>query len=404
MGFAQSCLGNMLMAKRPSKAARQDDVFFRHMVGNMRNGVLAIDREGAVVILNDEARRLFHLPADLPAMGEPYADVLREHPDIVRVLGGAFEMKSLPNRAELRLKSTDTVIGYTLSLIRADNGDAVGAALFFKDLTHVEQMEERERLRDRLAAVGEMAAVMAHEIKNPLAGIEVLAGLLRRKAPDNPDVQSLVGDIINEAKMANAIVQEVLAFVRPVRLQVDRTSLTDAVLAAVGLADNKATRGNIILDVSIPKDLPTLGADQHQLTQVFCNLLINAYEALEGRGRIDITARMVRTADEGALLPDGHLPVPTVVVDVVDDGPGMPPDVAEKIFNPFFTTKAQGSGLGLAIVRKIIDAHDGRIDMSTADGRGTKFRLTLPVEPHKPKQDFGRKSGVRHVHVEGRVD
>ena len=88
-------------------------------------------------------------------------------------------------------------------------------------------MEERERLRDRLAAVGEMAAVMAHEIKNPLAGIEVLAGLLRRKAPDNPDVQSLVGDIINEAKMANAIVQEVLAFVRPVRLQVDRTSLAD---------------------------------------------------------------------------------------------------------------------------------------------------------------------------------
>jgi len=394
----------MLMAKRPSKAARHDDVFFRHMVGNMRNGVLAIDREEAVVIINDEARRLFHLPPDLPAVGEPYADVLHEHPDIVRVLGGAFELKSLPNRAELRLKSTDTVIGYTLSLIRDGNGDAVGAALFFKDLTHVEQMEERERLRDRLAAVGEMAAVMAHEIKNPLAGIEVLAGLLRRKAPDNPDVQSLVGDIINEAKMANAIVQEVLAFVRPVRLQVDRTSLLDAVSSAVSLADGKATRGNIVVDMTIPRDLPTLGADQHQLTQVFCNLLINAYEALEGRGRIEITARIVRTSDDGALLPDGHVPVPTVLVDVSDDGPGMPTDVAEKIFNPFFTTKAQGSGLGLAIVRKIIDAHDGRIDMTTADGRGTKFRLTLPVEPTKPKQDFTRKSGVRNLNAEGRVE
>ena len=394
----------MLMAKRPSKAARQDDVFFRHMVGNMRNGVLAIDREGAVVIINDEARRLFHLPRDLPAVGEPYANVLHEHPDIVRVLGGAFELKSLPNRAELRLKSTDTVIGYTLSLIRDSQGETVGAALFFKDLTHVEQMEERERLRDRLAAVGEMAAVMAHEIKNPLAGIEVLAGLLRRKAPDNPDVQSLVGDIINEAKMANAIVQEVLAFVRPVRLQVDRTSLADAVASAVSLADGKATRGSIVVDMTIPKDLPTLGADQHQLTQVFCNLLINAYEALEGRGRIEITARVVRSADDGALLPDGHAAVPTVLVDVIDDGPGMPTDVAEKIFNPFFTTKAQGSGLGLAIVRKIIDAHDGRIDMTTADGRGTKFRLTLPVEPHKPKQDFARKSGVRSLNVEGRVD
>ena len=380
------------MAKRVVKSSKHEDVFFRHLVGNMRNGVLAIDRQGGLVLLNDEARRLFHLPAG-PVAGEPYADVLHQHPDIVRVLGGAFELQSLPNRAELRLKSTDTVIGYTLSLVRDDQGEAVGAALFFKDLTHVEQMEERERLRDRLAAVGEMAAVMAHEIKNPLAGIEVLAGLLRRKVPDNADAQALVKDIISEAKMANAIVQEVLAFVRPVRLQVDRTSLSESIASALSLADGKATRGNILVDVALPGDLPTLGADQHQLTQVFCNLLINAYEALEGRGRIEISGRLASTATDGALLPDGHAAVPTVVVEVADDGPGMPADVAEKIFNPFFTTKAQGSGLGLAIVRKIVDAHEGRIDMTTADGRGTRFRVTLPVEPHKAGHQASRPTG-----------
>ncbi len=374
----------MVMPKPANQPSRLEDVFFRHMVGNMRNGVLAIDRDGGIVLLNEESRRLFRLPP-VDVVGKGYADVLHEHPDIVRVLGGAFELKSLPNRAELRLTSTDTVIGYTLSLVRDDHGEAVGAALFFKDLTHVEQMEERERLRDRLAAVGEMAAVMAHEIKNPLAGIEVLAGLLRRKVPDNADAQALVKDIINEAKMANAIVQEVLAFVRPVRLQVDRTSLAESVTSALSLADGKATRGNILVDVALPADLPSLGADQHQLTQVFCNLLINAYEALEGRGRIDISARVASTTVDGALLPDGHAAVPTVIVEVADDGPGMPPDIAEKIFNPFFTTKAQGSGLGLAIVRKIVDAHEGRIDMTTADGRGTRFRVTLPVEPHKQK-------------------
>ena len=95
--------------------------------------------------------------------------------------------------------------------------------MFFKDLTRVEQLEERERLRDRLAAVGEMAAVIAHEVKNPLAGIEVMAGLLRRKIADTPDAQAVLTDIINEAKMANAIVQEVLDFVRPIRLQVEHT-------------------------------------------------------------------------------------------------------------------------------------------------------------------------------------
>src|SRR6186997_776266 len=385
MSFAPPGSATMLMAKPAGESSTgQHDVFFRHMVGNMRNGVLAIDRAGRFVLINEEARRLFHLKPG-PVEGRLYADVLHEHPDIVRVLGGAFELKSLPNRAELRLKSTDMVIGYTLSLVRDDDGDAVGAALFFKDLTHVEQIEERERLRDRLAAVGEMAAVMAHEIKNPLAGIEVLAGLLRRKVPDNPEAQGLVRDIINEAKMANAIVQEVLAFVRPVRLQVDRTSLADALSSAMSLADGKAQRGGIVVDVELPADLPPLGADQHQLTQVFCNLLINAYEALDGRGRIEIAARLAHSAADGALLPDGHQSVPTVIVDVTDDGPGMLPDIAEKIFNPFFTTKAQGSGLGLAIVRKIVDAHEGRIDMTTADGRGTKFRVTLPVEPLKKK-------------------
>ena len=372
----------MLMANPAGQSTGHLDVFFRHMVGNMRNGVLAIDRRGGIVLLNDEARRLFQLrPGAVDGLA--YADVLREHPDILRVLGGAFELKSLPNRAELRLKSTDTVIGYTLSLVRDDHGEPVGAALFFKDLTHVEQIEERERLRDRLAAVGEMAAVMAHEIKNPLAAIEVVAGLLRRKAPQNEDVQALVKDIISEAKMANAIVQEVLAFVRPVRLQVDRTSLAEALASAVVLADGEAKRGSIQVDTTLPEHLPLLGADQYQLTQVFANLLINAYEALEGRGRIAISAVLATTAADGALLPDGHQPVATVVVDVADDGPGMMPEVAEKIFNPFFTTKAQGSGLGLAIVRKIVDAHEGRIDMTTADGRGTRFRVTLPVEPHK---------------------
>jgi signal transduction histidine kinase len=285
----------------------------------------------------------------------------------------------LPNRAELRLKSTDKVIGYTLSLVRNDDGEVVGAALFFKDLTHVEQMEERERLRDRLAAVGEMATTMAHEIKNPLAGIEVMAGLLRRRVPESAEVQSLVADIIGEAKMANAIVQEVLDFVRPVRLQLDRTTLGEALQNAVTMADGKATRGDIVVDVHVPESLPQIQGDQHQLTQVFANLLINAYEALQGRGTVTLSVRLVNTADEGALLPDGVVAVPTVLVDVADSGPGVPAEVADKMFNPFFTTKPQGSGLGLAIVRKIVDAHEGRIDVTSVPGRGTTFRVTLPL-------------------------
>lgn len=350
------------------------------MVANMRNGVLAIDRDGRLVLLNDEACRIFNLPQDSDYLGQPYADVFRDHPDIVRVLGGAFELAALPNRAELRLKPTGKVIGYTLSLIRDEHDGTTGAALFFKDLTHVEQLEERERLRDRLAALGGMAAAMAHEIKNPLAGIEVMAGLLRRQLTDKPDAQPMVQDIINEAKMANAIVQEMLEFVRPVRLQLERTSILEALESAVRMADGKALRGDVQISLEVPDAVPPVQGDGHQLMQVFANLVINAYEALDGRGSLHLSARLVEPGEDGALLPDGYHAVPTVIVDVTDSGPGISPELADTIFNPFFTTKARGSGLGLAIVRKIVDAHEGRIDVRNAAERGTCFRVTLPVE------------------------
>jgi signal transduction histidine kinase len=179
-------------------------------------------------------------------------------------------------------------------------------------------------------------------------------------------------DIIAEAKMANAIVQEVLEFVRPIRLQVEHTGITEALHAAVQLADTKAARGSIAVAVDVPHGLPQIQADHHQLTQLFTNLLINAYEAMDGKGRVAITASTMRQDDGG----EGR---EAVRVELSDTGPGMPQEVAERVFDPFYTTKAQGSGLGLAIVRKIVDAHDGQIDLRTAPGGGTLIRVTLPV-------------------------
>jgi signal transduction histidine kinase len=327
--------------------------------------------------MNEVAYRILGLKSRRSDIGLHYSAVLKTEPDLVRMLAGAFEMSHLPDRAEIRLKTTGRVIGYTLSQVRDPRGEVTGATLFFKDLTRVEQLEERERLRDRLAALGEMAAAIAHEVKNPLAGIEVLAGLLKRQLPDSPDAQTILADIIKEAKMANAIVVEVLEFVRPIRLQVEHVSLGEAILDAVALSEGHVPRGNVAVQVSIPPDLPAIQGDPHQLRQIFTNLLINAYESLNGQGSVRIEATTVPEEDS----PGGgdSLTGPTVQVEVFDDGPGIPPEVVDKIFSPFFTTKPQGSGLGLAIVRKIVDAHDGRIDVSAAPGAGTGFRVTLPV-------------------------
>jgi nitrogen-specific signal transduction histidine kinase len=355
-----------------------DDRFFRHIVSSMANGVLAVRRDGTLALMNLEAYRIFALTPDPEDIGRPFADVLRPRADVVRILTAVFELTHLPNRLELRLKDLDRVIGYTLSHVKDPGGDVIGAVMFFKDLTLVEQREERERLRDRLASLGEMAAGIAHELKNPLAGIEVMAGLLRRQVPDRKDAQSTLADIISEAKLANAIVVEMLDFVRPVRLQVERTAIADVLHQAVLLAESKTSRGNVAVTMDVPNGLPTIEGDQTQLCQVFTNLISNAFEALEGRGEVSISASLQLTE------PDPELgftsdPPPAIVVDVVDNGPGVKAELSDRIYDPFFTTKVKGTGLGLGIVRKIVDAHDGRIDLSSSQETGTRFRVTLPV-------------------------
>jgi PAS domain S-box-containing protein len=355
------------------------DRFFRQLVLNLRTGVLAITRDGRVAAMNDVAYRVLGLAPDRNDLGRPFAEVLHDCGDVAELLQDAFDGDDLPNRAEMRLRKTGRAIGYTLSHIHDDERRIIGATLFVKDLTKVEQLEERERLRDRLAALGEMAAAIAHEVKNPLASIEVMAGVLKRQLSEQPEALETLDDIIKEAKMANAIVVEVLEFVRPIQLQVERCSLDEVLKDSITLAEGKMRRGAVSIETDLAGDVPELLADSHQLRQLFSNLLANAFEALGGEGHVTIRSRLI-PEDEVASAIDDEEP-PKVMVEVRDTGPGVTADDIERIFSPFFTTKPQGTGLGLAIVRKVVDAHDGRIDAVSAVGRGATFRVTLPVVP-----------------------
>ena len=263
--------------------------------------------------------------------------------------------------------------------MRDRRGEITGATLFFKDLTRVEQLEERERLRDRLAALGEMAAAIAHEVKNPLAGIEVMAGILKRQLAESEDAQSILRDIIKEAKMANAIVLEVLDFVRPIRLQVERISLADVVRDAMAMAESHVPRGGVHVGVALSGGL---AADSGRPAPAAAAVHESADQRLRGawgaKDRCAISAQQLAGEEEPTAGGEMRT-VPMIQVEVSDSGPGIPADVMDRIFSPFFTTKPQGSGLGLAIVRKIVDAHDGRIDVSAPPEGGTRFRVTLPV-------------------------
>jgi signal transduction histidine kinase len=372
-------------ARKPGPGVVPDG-FYKDMVWNLRNGVVAITRDGRVAVMNEIAYRVLGLEPRGHDIGRHFTEVLKDVPDVSRIVAGAFELSHLPNRAELRLKHTGKVIGYTLSHVKDARGRDVGATLFFKDLTRVEQLEERERLRDRLAALGEMAAAIAHEVKNPLAGIEVMAGLLKRQLTELPDAQTVLADIIKEAKMANVIVQEVLAFVRPIRLQVEDIAVADVIRDAITMAESHASlKGQVAVKVDVPEALRPIQGDPHQLRQIFTNLLTNAFEAMGGIGTIEITAIAIEGDDDPGATE--HATGPMIQLTVSDNGPGIPPEVMDRIFGPFFTTKPQGSGLGLAIVRKIVDAHDGRIDVGERAGGGTVFRVWLPVRSQQ--QLFG---------------
>lgn len=364
-------------AKRPARPAAEvnPDRFFRHLVLNLRNGVLAITRDSRIAAMNNIAYQVLGLVPNPADIGRPYAEVLQDCPEVVRVLDSAFETSNLPNRCELRLRKTGRAIGYTISKIHDDARQEVGLTLFLKDLTRVEQIEERERLRDRLATLGGMAAAIAHEVKNPLASIEIMAGVLRRQLNDRPDAMETLGDIIKESRQANAIVVEVLEFVRPIRLQVEPLSVADVVRDAIAALEYGASQVRVHID----PDVPELMADGSQLRQLLTNLMMNSIEAMGSHGRVIV--RVSRVADDGE--PGNGGPTPgQVMIEVHDQGPGISEDDLERIFSPFFTTKPQGTGLGLSIVRKVVDAHDGIIEATSAPGRGTTFRVTLPVMPN----------------------
>ena len=332
--------------------------------------------------MNDVAYRILGLKPRTTDIGRPFAEVLKDVPDVVRILAGAFELSHLPNRAELRLKTTGKVIGYTLSQVRDDAGEVAGATLFFKDLTRVEQLEERERLRDRLAALGEMAAAIAHEVKNPLAGIEVMAGLLQAAGAGRPRTRSRSSPTSStKPRWPTPSSLEVLEFVRPIRLQVEHIALADVVRDAMSMAESHVPRGRRRGGgVDCPTELPPIQGDPHQLRQLFTNLLTNAFEALE---RHAATCRIIARRAGGRRGAGARRRArrrPMVQVERQRQrSRACRPKSMDRIFSPFFTTKPQGSGLGLAIVRKIVDAHDGRIDVGARPGGGTTFRVTLPV-------------------------
>lgn len=364
--------------------------FFHAIIQGMRCGILIIDRQGRLIMLNEPARQILEMP-ERPSPGVTVEQALREHPQLAQILRESFTMSSLPNRAEIDLRCRSDrgkTIGFTLSMIPAQDGRPMGAAIFFKDLTHVEHKEEQERLRDRLAALGQMAANQAHEIRNPLAAIEVSCTLLKRRLPQDAGGRDLLDKIIAEVRRLNRTITSSLEFVKPVSLSPAPTRIEPLLDEALTVAMGRRGKPGIRIEKKYARWIPAFRADRGQLRQVFENLFLNAMEAMGEEGLLTVETSVAQAPVESSIP---YRPVGAgasdplqifdryVVILVKDTGPGISEENQDRLFYPFFTTKKQGSGVGLSMAKKIVDSHHGLIDVESRPGAGAVFTVRLPM-------------------------
>jgi two-component system nitrogen regulation sensor histidine kinase GlnL len=263
----------------------------------------------------------------------------------------------------------------TMSAILDKEGQTLGVVLVVRDLRRIKELEESQRPADRLSAFGVLAASMAHEIKNPLLGIRGAAQLLRDELP-TAGAREYTDIIIREADRLNALMEEMLDFARPHPLNRVCLNLHEVLDNVIALEGPSCDRHGIVIRKQYDPSLPDIWAERARLTQVFLNLVRNAWEAMSHGGTLTLT-----TKASSELVRVGAGGGPTLLVELSDEGSGIPPEVQQKLFTPFFTTKPQGSGLGLAISHKIIEEHGGRLVMKSLVGQGTTVRVYLPVQP-----------------------
>jgi nitrogen-specific signal transduction histidine kinase len=353
------------------------------LVGSIRSGLVAIDERGALSALNEAAHRLLGCPGANAAavIGRDCREALAGEPVVVERLLATLAGDEPPGRAELALVGRPgrpgPTIGYTAAAVRDEAGAVRGALMQFRDLTPYERSAEQERLRDRLAALGEMAAGFAHEIRNPLAGMEILTGLLRRRLAEQPEELALVKELAAEIRRAAETVTASLEFVRPVALRCDEVDPIEVLEESLAKARSRVPfAGEVERDYA--ESLPALRADGERLECVLTNLMVNAMEAMENAKSDPRWLRLAVCLERGEDVDAGVEREPEIVFTVGDSGPGIPDELRERVFYPFFTTKQGGSGVGLAQAQKIVAGHGGRLELA-GDAGGALFRVRLPL-------------------------
>jgi signal transduction histidine kinase len=254
----------------------------------------------------------------------------------------------------------------TLSPLKDAEGRIIGATRICRDITHLKRAEERLMMAERLSSLGELTAGVAHELRNPLAGIKINTQVLARKKDLSETDRRVLGSTQEGIDKIQKIVDDMLHFARPKAAHFQEEDINEVIEKSLAILQAKIRKGNIVLVFEKGEGLPLLHIDIHQVQQVLINLMLNAIQAMEKGGTL--TLRAFRENGGG------------VGVEIRDTGIGIPAANLKKIFDPFFTTKSEGTGLGLSISMKILDNHRASLDVISEVGKGSVFTLHFPGE------------------------
>ena len=337
------------------KAAADLLTLHEDIVRSLSSGLITTTPDGVVLTANAAAADILGQPAVVA--GRPIEQLM---PGLsAQIASGGGELR----RADLQL-ADDLTIGVTVSPLRDVRDQVIGRVVNFLDLTELRRLEQASRRSERLATVGQLAAGIAHEIRNPLASISGSIELLRHAPLATEDDRTLMAIVHREIQRLNGLIGDLLDYANPRplhRVDFDLGVLIDEVLQ---VARGDAAFAPVTVSAEVARPL-AVHADPAKLRQVLWNLLRNAADAAAtGGGHVTVTAGR---ADGAATIA------------VTDDGPGIPAEQLGHIFDPFFTTKPTGTGLGLATCHAIVADHAGRIDVDSAPGRGTTFTVALPA-------------------------
>jgi len=340
------------------------------ILAGMPDGVLVLGPTALVQTVNEAAERIFGFTREEVA-GRHYIEVFEGFKGVRDALDRIYDDPAAANTLETGISrpgAEPIPAAITWSALTSESDGSRTIIVNIQDLTDVKRIERQLRRSQRLAALGTMAAGVAHEVRNPLGGIRGASQLLARETAGNEKITEFLDVIVREVDRLDGAVEQLLDLARPTEVEMAPTGVADVIARALAVVRSQLDAAGVRVEENHSAGSARISGNAGRLTQVFLNLFLNAMQAMPDGGTLSIETREEKT--EG---------MPAVVVEVSDTGQGMSRQTLEHIFMPFYSDRESGTGLGLAISHRIIEEHDGSIDVTSEPGKGATFTISLPA-------------------------